>query len=338
MNLEKRPFAVVALALAAVALTACSTGGTAGSPRPSSSSSSSESGSVTAPEGATPLTAYLNSLYGLADGPEAQAEQTAARRVQQEELVSTCMKAEGFDYTPEAVDVASFNPEVGPTQEDLDSRDWVAQYGYGMIETPEGRTSELYTDTERKGGTNANSAYIDSLTASERTAYDAAYTGSPSEQTDDMNLVDDWEAMGCLGAARHATGERGDPLDSSAGAAVQAKIDDFYSGYADWNGLPELDAAWAACMTEGGYPGFSRQGDASIEMSGKLAEAVGAAAEDALLVEERTIALADLDCREETDFRDTVRNISFAAETQFMDDNRAEFDEFAASVAQADAR
>ena len=343
--LKRTPLTITLLVLAAVTTTGCSTGGNPETSTDSTAATAEQGAATTAPETIPPLTAYLDSLYGLSGSPDEQAQQLAARRMEQEELISACMKREGFEYTPETVDVDSFDRRTGPSQTDLDSRDWVAQFGYGALETPEGRVVESAVRRDTTPSNDPNRAYEESLTTSERAAYNAAMNGQSADQNADLNIVDDWERMGCQGEARHATGSGADPLDSNAGASVQSKIDAFNDRYADWPGRAALDAAWASCMAENGYAGYSRQGDAVTEITAKIGAAMEAAGSGnepadaaALLDQERATALADLDCREETDFRAVELEVTIAAQTQFMEDNRAELDAFAASVEQAGSR
>jgi len=341
--LKKTPLTITLLVAAAVTLTGCSN---AGNPDyPTAPETAEQDVATSTAETIPPLTAYLDSLYGLSGSPDEQAQQRAARRMEQEELISACMKREGFEYTPEPVDADSFGREAGPSQADLDSPDWVAQYGYGALETPEGRVVDSAVRRDTTPADDPNRVYEESLTTSERTAYNTAMNGQSADKNADLNIVDDWERMGCQGEARHTTGTGADPLGSTAGASVQSTIDDFYDSSADWPGRADLDAAWAGCMAENGYAGYARQGDAATEITAKINEAMDAAGSgnepadaEALLEQERETAVADLGCREDTDFRATVLEVTIAAETRFMEDNRAELDAFAASVEQAGAR
>jgi len=345
-----RTFTTVALVtLSGLAMTGCSLAepeDTLRGPEPSSPVASSSAGApVLEVEAAPPLDEYVDSLYGLSGGPDEQAQQLAARRNEQETLIAACMKKNGFEYTPEVFDAASFERELGTSQDDLDSVDWVGQYGYGNLETPAGKTVDADTSRDGTAAHDPNDDFVESLTPSEQRAYDKTLHGQAADPEKDLHLVDDWQQMGCSGEARHTTGGGIDPLASNAGESIDLKITAFYDSYDSWAGLPDLNGAWASCMAEAGHPGYSKQGDAQTEIAGKITAALDAAgagnepadAED-LLDEEREVALADLSCRQDTDFRATLHDITVKAQTLFIEDNRAELDAFAASLEQGSGR
>jgi hypothetical protein len=74
----------------------------------------------------------------------------------------------------------------------------------------------------------------------------------------------------------------------------------------------------------------------NVDMSGEPSASgePDQAAMDALAEREVELALADLDCREETDYRDRHAAITREVEQQFIDDHKAELDAMIASVEQ----
>ncbi len=102
-------------------------------------------------------------------------------------------------------------------------------------------------------------------------------------------------------------------------------------------------------MDAAGHPGFTAQFDAQnsiYEAQSALYEATPVddegtgsgepdqAAMDDLGEQEITLALADLDCREETDYRQRAEDIQFAVEEQFVADHRSELEALRAAAEQ----
>jgi len=304
------------------------------------------SGSDDAPAAAeqeSPLTEYMNAVYGGDLSPEEQEQKYAEELVQQEELVAECMQEQGFEYAPNTAG-SSFSAGDG-TEWQPDDREWVSQYGYGAVNSPyseQPAVEEEYVDP--------NGDYVMSLSESEQTAfYEALYGPTPSEEEmgEDGSYEYDWETAGCQGAAQHeVAGE--DPSQSEEFKPLFDAINEHYEGMASWPGMAELDEAWAACMDAAGHGGHTTQSDAQMSVFDDLnaiyeanTSADGAmtgepdqAALDALAEEEVELALADLDCREETDYSDRSAEITREVEQQFVDDHKAELDAMKAAAEQ----
>jgi hypothetical protein len=96
-------------------------------------------------------------------------------------------------------------------------------------------------------------------------------------------------------------------------------------------------------MADGGHSGFAKQADAQTSISDKLNEYYNGQTEyveddpklDALGEEEIALAVADLDCREKTNYRDEYEKVQFALEEQFIADNKADLDALKAAAEQA---
>ncbi|WP_432492855.1 hypothetical protein [Kineococcus auxinigenes] len=289
-----------------------------------------------------PLGAYFESFYG---GDLSEAEQQARFEEQNErteELIAQCMSEQGFEYRPNTGN-ASFS--VGSGEEwDVESRDWVAQYGYGMVTSPgmeeaEQAPAEEYADP--------NADYVASLTESEQIAYGEALSGPmPSEEEmaamEDGSYEWDWTKSGCQGEAQHETmGE--DPLQGDEFKGLQEDISAFYEGQPSWPGMAEVDTAWSECMAAAGHSGLAVQADAQnsiIEEMNGVYETMDPEGEvdqtalDAIGEKEVELALADLDCREQTDYRSKVEDITFEQEQRFVDDHEAELDAMKAAAEQ----
>jgi hypothetical protein len=322
-------------ALAALALILCGCSGSEGNDTGSSAEAEQES----------PLTKYFNAAYGMDVSPEEQEEKFAEQQRQQEELVAECMQEEGFEYTP-ATNTGTYISSGDDNEWKPDDREWVAQYGYGAINSPfseEPPPEEEFVDP--------NADYVASLSESEQTAfYEALHGPMPDEEemSEGGEFEYDWTTAGCQGAAQHeVAGEN--PSQSEEFKPLFDAIDELYADTASWPGMAALDAEWAACMDDAGQGGHANPVEAqnSIhEEMNKVWENVGMseepsasgepdqAAMDALAEKEVDLALADLDCREETDYRDRHAEITREVEQQFIDDHKAELDAMVASVEQ----
>lgn len=152
----------------------------------------------------------------------------------------------------------------------------------------------------------------------------------------------DWTKAGCQGKAQHEVmGD--DPLQSDEHKPLMDAINEFYEGQATWPEMTELNAAWSECMAEAGHPGFTAQPDAAqsiYDKQNELWESTGPegeideAAMDALGEEEVELALADLECREKTDYQEKSEQVTIDKEQQFVDDHKAELEAMKADAEQ----
>lgn len=184
-------------------------------------------------ESENPLAALL--------GWEANPIEDRRRQLEVEELTSTCMRDQGFEYEP--VDwSAQMNPE-----DDLQFSDPVAfgeKYGYGVM-----RSYELYEIGDGGEGQDfedPNQEYVNSLSPDEQNAYYEALYGSGMEEPvdEDVEVVDPTpEQMGCSGmASAEVFGDR------DLGPEVQDALEDYFTNLSSDPRLDEANRAWAACM------------------------------------------------------------------------------------------
>lgn len=312
----------------------------------------------------SPLAVYLEAAWGSGMSQEERDKEMADTNRRIEDLVAACMKDEGFDYVPVVYDPSD---DAGVEFEwEPEKREWVEEYGYGIMNDPflaaNGGELEEYTD--------ANTAYVDSLSESERAAYMEALYGPMIEDEDEAAMSDyDWTTAGCYGEAQHET--------SGDEAAYEEQFTDLFEKINElWEKqqkAPEtaaLDAEWAQCMDAAGAPGFTKQSDAldsiskaTVDLQSEYAASAdgdssgdAAVSKDAALSEdaavttpdlsetpdgkklaERELALAliDLDCREQTDYVQESLRIQFAIEERFIAENKAELEAFKAAAEQA---
>ena len=289
--------------------------------------------------------AMLNEL--AARNREAQADWF----VETEELIAACMVAEGFDYVP-------MEPPLGPgvdlglgTVDRMmipwlpETREDVERHGYGVddIEAFEAMLAE-------QGVLDANTAYAEALGEPGRTAYYLALVGFDGEEQSADG--------GCTGKARmHAPkpGE-GDP---------SARYFEQYTPLlTEMARFPQevvardprtvvLDAEWAACMADQNHdlpsvfdlPGPTPLSAADVAVRTRPDGVVGDPQPDTPTSEipyderyltgdaaERTVALADFDCRAATDYRARLTAIQVDLEEEFVATRAESLQEMAAAL------
>jgi hypothetical protein len=348
-----RPLAVLASAALVVTLVGCTGGSDA-----ASENASTAGGKLTHED--SPLKKYLDAAWSGGLSEEEAEKQQADDMEQMEEIIAKCMTEEGFEYLPVAP------PEddaiVVGDDWDTDDREWVEKYGYGVMDFP-GNDAEPSTEPEDESSSIAqNAEYMASLSESELAAYDEALYGPPVDDAalEDPDFEYNWQDFGCAGRAQHEVqGEN--PLNSSEFTDLLERISTFSDGVAESPEQQALDAEWAACMTEAGESGFTRQAEAqesifdAIQVPEEVPEKSDTEAPEgsdtealeesetevpddkslpdtpeteALRQREIELALIDLTCREKTDYGQASLKIQFALEEQFIEDNKTELDAF----------
>ncbi|MGV3711608.1 hypothetical protein [Pseudolysinimonas sp.] len=287
----------------------------------------------------SPLSAYLDG--GMGDLSEEEMNQRfTEQQTRVEELVAACMSDEGFEYIP--VDqTQSGGYSFSGDEWDPESRDWVEQYGYGAVDWP-GR--DIQPDPEDIP-VDPNQDYVASLSESERNAYyEVLYGPQPTEEElgEDGSYEYDPDNAGCYGSAQQEV-QGADPWSAEEFKPVTDAINTFYQDVQNAPALADLNRAWSACMTEAGFSGFATQPDAQNSIYDEInafyeARPEGAEQDDpeflAIGEKEIELALADLDCREQTDYRQQSLKLQFELEEKFIQDNQAELDALKAALEQ----
>jgi len=282
----------------------------------------------------------LSSAFGADLSPEEQGKKFAEDERQREDLVAQCMSEKGFEYIPNLQD-ASVAVGSADLEWDPESREWVAQYGYGIINYP-GRDMPTGEEGEY---VDANANYVASLSASEQQAFNEALNGpaiDPEEMPVDADAMEwDWTTAGCYGWAENERGTT-DPLASDEHKPLMDAINELHENTMSSPELAEVDAAWSSCMMDAGQPGFSTQMDAQnsiVEESDALYEETGETEPDEAAMKElgdkeTELALVDLDCREKTGYQEKLLDVQYEQEQQFVDDHKAELEAFRADLEQ----
>lgn len=287
----------------------------------------------------SPLNKYMMALYGGDLSEDEQIAKSERDNREREELIAQCMAEEGFDYLPAIYDGSmtfSSGDEWKP-----DDREWVAQYGYGMVNWPGKDEQQENTGEE---WVDPNQDYVESLSDTERNAYYEALHGPPipeDQMSEDGSYEWNWETAGCYGWAQHEM-EGDNPLSSEAHKPIMDAINEFYMSMQTMPEFAEIDAAWSDCMADAGHSGFASQTEAQTSMSDELNKYYENQTEwvendpalDELAEKEVALALVDLDCRQKLDYTKKRLAVTFELEEKFIADHKAELDALKADAEQ----
>ena len=289
--------------------------------------------SAAAPQGEERAVGPLEEYFS-AVSESVEEQDYAAMSAEVEEITATCMREEGFDYTPQ--DTSAYAEDLEAVEEGpaYDSLEFAREQGYGMTTVPEEAT-EVPPEEEF---VDPNADYVASMSESEQQAfYEALYGVTPEFDEDDPEAVPeyDWTTAGCSGRAQHEVYETADPFASPEFEGLQEEMSSLYEDVADDPAIAELNSAWAACMADAGYDDLATPEEASTSISdqlnalyedaGESGQPDEAAMEDLREVEIDT-AVADRTCQDEVEYLEGQQEVQFAREREFVDAHRAELD------------
>lgn len=346
MSAPRRPALRLAGAVVLTLALASCTGGSDPSPEP------------TGPDGTTspapeeradvgPVEALQIELIGDVDD-EAWAR---AEHEIMEEAIAQCMRAAGFEYTPEPY-------EPFEDEGDTDTIEYAQEFGYGATTTDEGWDEDDYEPTP-------NDLYLAELSDEETDAYWLAFEGEfeDDDLDDEIDLedlededgeidlgdldldeeidlddlddgldLDDFEAGGCQGEAQQALMADPLPYDFPEHQDVLIALDEMYGTVLSDERIIEAEEEWSQCMAGEGFADL----DTSEDAEDLVYDAYDAAWDDvpddeddlsaeqlaALQELEIAIATTDFECRESSGLTRLTREIQFAAEAEFLEEHR----------------
>ncbi|MGV8883676.1 MAG: hypothetical protein ACOH19_16130 [Rhodoglobus sp.] len=284
----------------------------------------------------SPLSTYFDAIYGGTD-----EDTYAAQQVQVEEMVAACMSDEGFEYIP--VDQTQGQTNFSGDEWKPDDEEWVAQYGWGVVNYPGKPDAEEPTENTF---VDPNQDYVAGLSESEQAAfYETLYGPQPSEEEigEDGSYEYNWEDGGCYGAAQHEV--QGDnPFDDEKNKPLIESMNKIYENIQTDPRMVEANAKWASCMADAGFDGYANAQEAQNKFYDELNALYEGAPEglqpdDPKLKElgtrEIEIAVADLKCAKEADTRQLALKVQFDLEEQFIAENKAELDALLADAEQS---
>jgi len=256
-------------------------------------------------------------------------EEAEQRQIRQEELLAACMAEAGFEYVPSLVNMVGFVDEaaIAPPR---GSREFAEQYGYGLVSLPPGVQSPVIE--------NPNDAIIAAMSEAEVVEYFRARDGAWGEGLDGATPEpgEGWKPEGCDVWARGQMAALAADQDDTY-SALKAEVDridaDVVPAHPD---VVAVDAAWAECMADAGFPGYSRQPEAQERERERFDApdiANGAIGPDGMtdgqrqeLPHERALATADWDCTDRVGYSDVVARVRNAAQQEYVDAHRDELD------------
>ena len=312
-----------------VTTTACGSPGTAASPNTAAPEVVADDGGPVAPHIATltqsPLAEYLGLMWNLGASREEQIRANDARTLLIQETAAACMREQGFDYYLDMASGIQFQ-DGDPDLWHPEDREWVAQWGFGQVIAP---TLNPWMQFMTMGEDSPNSQFwVDQENPTpEQWAWQTAFHGGP-----------DYEANpGCWVLAQNA-GWAAEPSTIVREAEEFRPLFDAMQIMNDrlFNEMGDYEREWIQCMADAGHPGFEHQWEAAESIRQEMSREFGnmfepfvvgsgveiPAAATELHEREIELALADFDCRTSLDYKAREQQRRWAAEQQFVDDNR----------------
>ena len=294
-----------------------------------------------------PLAQYGAYLDGPGDDPTTVAAKTQ-RNDDIQNAIAACMASQGFRYTPlpPQIDAAAARSRISTALRYLpvpylpDDREAVARQGYGVLPTVEAQLA-----AEGMSPDDPNLAYTATLSPAEYQAYYSALYGD----------YDDPAGTSASSCSGKATTHFPEPLESDQQQTFDAEFGDLANAaridVASDPRTIQLDAEWESCMNQQGFTFDKLEGDHGPNMAMGLALRtrpdgsvgsfrVGVPAADIPVDEqsllgtepERKVALADFDCRAETDYMDRLAEIRVSLDNQFITEHQTQLDQLAAAA------
>jgi len=264
-----------------------------------------------------------------------------------EEFIAACMAEQGFQYIP-FLETSRTVVMGDGTAPDRDSREFAEQSGFGYSVPPP--PSGAWTIGPNQAN-DPNQELRAAMSDAELAAWDYALHGG-SLMAEDLDVAEfaEWMAelaaegwQGCWGMAWEAVHGTPDGFE-----VLSAEIDNFYRTITTGThpNIAALNAEWAACMANQGFPALSSprllqelMQDEHHALAGATVfrdgEGIGlvwggevATPQQRLAFQERefALALANYDCRAETSYQERHNQISFALQQEFVDQHRPELE------------
>lgn len=282
-----------------------------------------------------PLDQYLGAVYSA---QELTADKWHAQQLAIEELVSQCMKEQGFDYLP-YIQGAFFDGTAEAPGPPYGSLEYAEQYGFALVEdvpSPEPTISGSAEDP--------NAEYFDALSASEKDAYSVALHGDPAtwssiEFEDGSIGVDpDWDQSGCSGWAQH-TYSLNSPQGFDEDPELQQLTEGIEGLHAKLMGDPRTDTVnqeWSVCMEEVGNHDLDSPEGLRLSLAneyialGEEHATSGAAdwrkAANQFRDREITLAVDSWTCSDQMNYAERINEIKADLEQKFIEENKDQLD------------
>lgn len=287
--------------------------------------------------------------------PESDA---LTQHTQLQEAIAACMNELGFEYTP-----MDFESRVDvTTAADLGlafgTREYAEQFGYGISTDAMG----YYAMTARTDE-DPNIAYVRGLSEAAQDEYTSALYGRPVPVD---QMADAESAGGCETTAVDAVLSGPEANDAFDPMALWEEEQAMRQAARDDERVAVQRAEWVGCMADAGYPDMVDPGDgiltgtpveqlqaefsdllvaaqAEMPVAPTMKEASAQASRAALMVKEELapkeidMAVADLDCRDETGYARVLAEVEVEYEAEYFAAHRAEYEAWAEAWAEVRA-
>lgn len=353
------------LALAVPLITGCSPDG---SPPPADLPISIDDETTAAQPQWTPgpLEEFIARIYGLpVQPPDETTAETQARMDQEgrerEELVAACMAERGFDYfiAEHPGGIISAGAPLPDWMPEPNSREWAQQFGFGMSTDPfAGQEPANAFETQA----DPNGDQLAAMSDAERAAWFEALWGA-------MPLESDWDAA--TGATLSPSGGCWDFAQETLFPAPPSQFDSllneislvFDQIFSDSRFIA-LHNDWSRCMATNGHSGYAQLDDLWQRINAEWSEVQRW--DDANAIRDNwnwddypdgpepadlpqpdtsavasfrdweiSLAVADWDCRAETQFSQREQDIHHALQEEFVIQHRAELEAMALYMEEA---
>jgi hypothetical protein len=335
----RRPFASpLSLCVLAIALAACG-----GSAQSASSGGSSTTATTAAGPSANgrewdPISVFL----GIA-AAATPSEADLAKERQVEELIRSCMQAEGFTYIPIDPATSTSAPTQGPWS--LPPAQFAATYGYGITTIDRDARSEPNGDP--------NDAAVARMSITEKAAYYQALYGDLVTVDANGNLTKRALPDGsrpttsgnksCSQQASEAvfgvTDEAAAPADNPF-SALEGEMSAMSDRIRSDQRLFDATKKWSDCMADAGYPGYADIKNAIMAVDDRANEVLGPNGDQTpsdpqaltdLRAFEIAVATADFSCR--GDYDAVRKTVTDEIQNAFINDHRSELERYRDAIA-----
>jgi|GEM_PF-1839945 len=275
------------------------------------------------------LLAYEARIWGELDSPSGDPRQREA-----EEGIAVCMAEAGFEYTPEvAPDQHQYSGQIVPT------REYAAEFGYGetIAPAPGVTPSRWAFQIGDIPGQAENISYRAGLSAQAEEEYWTAMNGDVEPEDADAAAPEDFGCRGRVFAEVYA--------DTMVPEAFREAETAIRQSWRDVEAAPRVTVAvdrWIDCMADAGYPGltdryggqglvndaanaFPAPGDMPFEEIAEVYATELAEIQDY----ERTVALTDVACLEDTDFYATWDQVESEIHSRVVETYRDDLEAWA---------
>ena len=266
-----------------------------------------------------PVDDFLDRIWGAREVSTERIREATRQALEMQIYLANCMAQYGFEFIPGLWGFSVDFPDFSLLTEQMGTREFAATYGFG-ISNPYWQT--IVRNWRPQPGPNPNDATFDSLSPAGRQAWMDAMFGAPGD--------DGLPIGGCSTAADRAVNWVHAPEEF---AGIQQEVWAFNSTLDNATTIESLNAEWAACLGDEGFPRFANQETMRSRLWDQFRphgmELTDPAERAEFAEREKAIAVADWDCREALNYDARRREMEIALQYEFVDRHWAELEAWA---------